>query len=114
MNPPTDTPMKPTQTHTPGPWRADILDSYGRFEIRQSDGGRMFAQGRSWGDGATAETQEANARLIAAAPDLLAALEAMVIANHGLPANPAEEVDLVCRAALEQARAAIARATGQP
>ena len=54
------------------------------------------------------EESAANARLIAAAPDLLAALEALVgEADLG-------EVDLDDddRAKLEQARAAIAKATG--
>ena len=56
----------------------------------------------------TRECQEANARLIAAAPCLLACLEALVgEADLG-------EVDLDDddRAKLEQARAAIAKATG--
>jgi len=41
--------------------------------------------------------------------EVVAAMEEMLIANHGLPANPADESDPICRAALVQAHALIAR-----
>ncbi len=43
---------------------------------------------------------------------LIDAVNGLVIANHGLPANPADETDPVCRAAIEQGLAAITHATG--
>lgn len=46
----------------------------------------------------------------ASAPELLEALKEMLIANHGLPANPSDESDPVCRVAIEKARAIIAKA----
>jgi hypothetical protein len=63
-------------SHTPGPWVATTLDGYGRFEIHAHNGGRAIAKSpNGYGDASTAETNEANARLIAAAPELLAALQ---------------------------------------
>ena len=83
-------------THTPGPWR--VLHKTGVFPM-DSD---------CWTIG-TAEQHrkehEANARLMAAAPDLLAALQAM-IAHY--PAG----INTMLDEASTAARAAIARATG--
>ena len=83
-------------THTPGPWR--VLHKTGVFPM-DSD---------CWTIG-TAEQHrkehEANARLIAAAPDLLAALQAMV-AHY--PAG----INTMLDEASTAARAAIDRATG--
>jgi len=60
--------------HTPGPWDVDLNSSDGQWYIRPHRQGFMLAvidpsaiQGNDW-------THEANARLIAAAPDLLVAL----------------------------------------
>ena len=70
-----------TAKHTPGPWTFSRWDQYGdtRFYVAQADGAPYTPQ---YSDAATliAETvsiervaiQEANARLIAAAPELLA------------------------------------------
>jgi hypothetical protein len=60
-----------TFKHTPGPWRVDTVD---RQLIRSSeDYGVAFALA-SWGaPPIPSEEYEANARLIAAAPDLLEA-----------------------------------------
>ena len=61
------------QKHTPGPWRFDGIED-----------GEMRLSAESWGwfarvcievDEAPSNEGQANARLIAAAPDLLAALE---------------------------------------
>lgn len=88
--------------HTPGPWNFAKSDIDGRYSI-YGNGPLAYCgdTGAVNGDG------EANARLIAAAPDLLVALKALVgEADLG-------EVDLDDdRAKLEQARAAIAKATG--
>ena len=56
-------------THTPGPWAIDQDRDHGRWSAIRSCSGDIadVAAHRS--------TTEANARLIAAAPDLLAALK---------------------------------------
>lgn len=63
--------------HTPGPWVADFGEA---FHIRPSEGGTLaqvtFLKGRGGlGGRRNADECAANARLIAAAPDLLEALE---------------------------------------
>lgn len=61
--------------HTPGPWTIDLGgESYtGEYRIAEFDSARAYKRG---GVDAVRAEDEANARLIAAAPDLLAALEA--------------------------------------
>ena len=89
---------------TPGPWRAEFPDE---ISVRDADGGRIAIlanlKGRLGMKGRRDTSEvEANARLIAAAPDLLEALQEMVrtfAKNHPL--------------AVDVARAAIARATGE-
>ena len=89
---------------TPGPWRAEFPDE---ISVRDADGGRIAIlanlKGRLGMKGRRDTSEvEANARLIAAAPDLLEALQEMVrtfAKNHAL--------------AVDVARAAIARATGE-
>lgn len=101
---------------TPGPWRADDRGQYIWAEPEQS--AFMVAQTRGWGHltghGANAlglpfeeavAIQEANANLIAAAPELLAALE-KALRDSGC------DGDLCTRQWHEDARAAIAKATG--
>ena len=90
--------------HTPGPWTQGIKDNTcvwldGNVEI---DGMTMMSNFSLWIDCNT----EANARLVAAAPDLLEALKAM-IAAHVVPSTACKE-----RPAYEQAVAAIAKAEG--
>jgi hypothetical protein len=97
--------------HTPGPWRltlepTELPGVNVRFCI-DTDYAINIAGGQSQehlGDASGAIFEEecrANARLIAAAPDLLAALRAMLDDdNHD--------------GAKDQARAAIALATGEP
>jgi len=77
-------------THTPGPWSVHA-DSWG-IEIRAASGDprtylciaeriggrRVRREDQSWDDGEA----QANARLIAAAPDLLAALQALKERGH--------------------------------
>ena len=95
-----------TTKHTPGPWeKADGTDGITRG-IRGWHGPEMVNV-INWNgiSRATSVTGQANARLIAAAPDLLEALKWMVLRTEegGYP-------DGKC---LEEARAAIARATGE-
>ena len=78
--------------HTPGPWNYD-RSGYSLYV----NSGRELVTALSM-DGKRLETSEANARLIAAAPDLLEALERYVH-HFGDP--------------LKCARTAIAKATGE-
>lgn len=85
--------------HTPGPWRAKD------GEIVAADGDILGVVYRTeaWSSGEPVETEDqANARLIAAAPDLLEALKAFVAADDKQLAHTPETAD--------RARSAIARA----
>jgi len=86
--------------NTPGPWVIDWNVS--RLDVFSSDAATLIATLRrsTLSDG-IGKTTIANARLIAAAPDLLEAME--LIANTGMDAKQ-------CR---DTARAAIAKATGE-
>ena len=97
--------------HTPGPWTAlrmhtggwDVFDPRGRDVVTV------------YGGGVEIESREANARLIAAAPDLLDALQKLVAlhdtfcARHG---NQEDAYNLVATrwADFDAARAAILKA----
>lgn len=83
--------------HTPGKWEAVLqMDAYPGIpiSIRSSHGNVLVA----------ATQHEANARLIAAAPELLEALLGMIV-SYELEASPLNP-------ALLKARAALAKATG--
>jgi hypothetical protein len=86
--------------HTPGPWV--INDLYAETEIHgPQNSGAMIAVMRPWGMASDEPNpQHANARLIAAAPELLEALQGVLrVADRAT-----DEFDA--------ARAAIAKATG--
>lgn len=96
-----------TQTHTAGPWITD-----GKF-IKCIDHAKYYAVARASNPLFTKEGNEANARLIAAAPDLLHALkkclttfEEHTVAGERLSDHYAVRIS--------QARAAIAKATSNP
>jgi len=107
-----------THTHTPGPWNADKNfmgpDTYGdgnSIPVFPRGGGvaicdvvAVTGEGLSMPD--VQARAEANARLISAAPDLLEALQML------LQQEP-READSYDRAMWENARAAIAKATGR-
>lgn len=78
--------------HTPGPWHAKI-DKCGNASI--------FAK-----DVCVADCLKREANLIAAAPDLLNALQALILLDEELVSDNAADV-------LAKARAAIAKATGE-
>lgn len=103
-------------SHTPGPW---VTKGFKIWEERKFVQGRAGIVGEasiSWHD---SKTTEANARLIAAAPDLLQALEDLEIAeqiyrhNHDLHGagdmRTGQSWDKM-RKAGDRARAAIAKA----
>lgn len=85
--------------HTPGPWRYDYKPGY-CGEIVSTDGTSVCSF--------TDEPTKDNARLIAAAPDLLSNLQFAVKLFEGIPAlNATAQVEIM--------RDAIAKATeGQP
>lgn len=87
--------------HTPGPWDRIIADGYTvRHPQIYSDTGPI-ANATFLGNNRLDELN-ANARLIAAAPDLLEALEALLDYENGIQKSIAEQM----------ARAAIAKAGG--
>jgi hypothetical protein len=94
--------------HTPGPWRVDpdhfrdVQTTDGAIEICLAEGGEPY--GKNLFSVPPIEEAHANARLIAAAPDLLEALKAILEdmdSEHGTDYDYAK------------ARAAIAKATGE-
>jgi hypothetical protein len=94
--------------HTPGPWKAVIRSNQSGvrncFVTNEAHTKRFF---QAPGDRGVVEADVANAHLIAAAPDLLAALRNIT--------ECAEAGDDGCNMDLwiEQARAAIAKAEGR-
>lgn len=87
-----------TNQHTPAPWRHEPgRDGKPPYVVRGSEGGFVVM-------GMAAERQEADAALIAAAPELLEALEVVLHLCHVIKAPDGP--------ALDKARAAIAKARG--
>ena len=87
--------------HTPGPWVAEDYAGAGSvpwYVVPHDHKGTIAAL--------TGLDAEANARLIAAAPDMLEALQALVSANNSTDG-------MAMRKAWGKADAAIARATGE-
>lgn len=95
--------------HTPGPWVHDTRGQ-GKPDVRAASGRAVACTWMVCGSApksdkgyeARCEEDRANARLIAAAPELLAALEELVGWQTCVP-----------DAVVEAARAAIAKATGE-
>lgn len=112
--------------HTPGPWTPEFGEAYrvraqqdgGQVAIMKNLKGRHGFAGRRNGDEVAA-----NARLMAAAPELLEALQEAKAAlewcveQGGGPACEHESGGVVCfckeNNAISSARAAIAKATGE-
>jgi hypothetical protein len=96
-----------TTQHTPGPWRVGDA-AHTIFGPKQADGSLAVTIASVAGN-ARVEDYRANARLIAAAPDLLAALKAVsAIAEHG-----PSVVDALGFQNVRAIRAAIAKAEGR-
>ena len=92
--------------HTPGPWKANFVISGAAYIF---GGDRNFARVfNEWQDEAN---REANARLIAAAPELLEALES--IAEFWNRDQNEKAMIGACWHAIETAEAAIAKAKGE-
>jgi len=98
--------------HTPGPWSIQTSNSYRRIGNNMGDGNVLSPCNQPDGHPdlyfQNGGFNGPDARLIAAAPDLLEALQVVLrdhMAVHGVG-------DLEMQPALFQARAAIAKATG--
>lgn len=83
-----------TAQHTPGPWHCIVTSNPDCYEV--------------WGEGeaethAPLVTMTANARLIAAAPELLAALELISQCARSGPVLMSEAVGNICRDAINKA-----------
>jgi hypothetical protein len=74
-------------------------------------GGGMLQEVAWCGQTATPEHMDANARLIAAAPDLLEAL--ILLEREMVESGNAQSRDYGWKPAIEKTRAAIAKATGE-
>jgi hypothetical protein len=85
--------------HTPGPW---IIDGYGTIKAPNHE--TVLVEGVALPSVSTVESI-ANTHLVAAAPDLLEALKALV-------ANLSDG-DFISETRIDAARAAIAKATGE-
>jgi len=96
--------------HTPGPWFTDpndatkVLKQFRSPKVRNET---IAATNRTW---MTESEKIANARLIVAAPDLLAALQAIVAELDG-PGKPYSSDSYAPLHFIETAKAAIAKAT---
>ena len=93
------------QKHTPGPWEAEWHRKYKQWNVFPESGKAVVSVTDLCGEYSKEET-EANARLIAAAPELLEALQGLLDCM-AIPSSICKE-----RPAYEAARAAIAKATG--
>ncbi|EKL0657274.1 hypothetical protein ACF0C8_10115 [Pseudomonas aeruginosa] len=87
--------------HTPGPWFINGHERYTKY-VEARIGGGWVQEVAACGPTENPEQQEANARLIAAAPELLEALQSCI-----------QQITALCSAddVPDQARAAIAKAT---
>jgi acetylornithine deacetylase/succinyl-diaminopimelate desuccinylase-like protein len=90
-----------TTQHTPGPWTTDGAARTGDLDVI-SPAGRITLIDCEFSD-ESEDVLTANARLISAAPDLLAAIEGLLNALPSATTHPA----------IKAARAAIAKATGE-
>jgi len=101
--------------HTPGPWTARRMHT-GGFDILDERGRDVVTV---YGGGVETESREANARLIAAAPDLLEACQEFlpILERQLASVNPGGIADgsvavQTATARIERLRASITRATG--
>jgi hypothetical protein len=100
-----------THKHTPGPWYPVTLDASPDHAWAIDSELHEVARLPEWTDNQT--EAEANARLIAAAPEMLAALESLAVGLS--PANvemQRENLADLCRVCREIAESAIAKVKG--
>jgi hypothetical protein len=109
--------------HTPGPWKVFICDDGGQWSgwplsIFTDDTERTIVRPGGfypyeWDRGVSEREAVANARLIAAAPDLLEAVKELMDLPLNHPISMTVDERKRMWAAHETARAAIAKAEGQ-
>ena len=102
-------------TRTPGPWKVaeNLFGSTASYEVYTNIETKSGKGGYTRICQITPRDQKANARLIAAAPDLLAATEAWVAAMKGwLDGNPPKSPE-ESRAIYDAAVAALKKARGE-
>lgn len=92
-------------THTPGPWK--VHSQYGEIgNITNSDGSIVVAQAQQV-EPRSHEVRLANTHLIAAAPELLQALEALLDMDISYQRGPkVQEAESAARLAVAKARGA--------
>lgn len=100
----------PVKTHSPGPWKVVKIEDSGDDWSVAATGNLVIETNHIKSD--ELGTEEADARLIAAAPDLLAALQGMLEDDgpHVSLAKQREHWD----ARMDAARTAVAKATEVP
>ena len=88
--------------YTPGKWGID-LDSFGQGVVDEND--RLVADCSILLKGRTEEENQANAKLIAAAPDMVEALKKIVENEPGkqIEAHTTKSFQIIARAALKKA-----------
>lgn len=95
--------------HTPGPWHAkrhEVIHSDSGFTVAEIfDGIRWIPALDDWQQTIDVDVSHANARLIAAAPELLEALEgALLCLVENCSGHEEEEVKAKAEAAIRKAR----------
>lgn len=93
----------PKASHTPGPWGIEMHNDTLWIAIPGTFGPKVIAEVDTGFDEPFESQQHANARLIAAAPDLLAALKELADSCDAIPGCPVTT----------RARMAIHKATGE-
>ena len=97
--------------HTPGPWIAAEWDGQGGRLIHQDGGDFMHvANVPAWKDHPRESMGSANARLIAAAPEMLDMLDEIL--NRGARMDPISGTITPIPEVMERARALLARIEG--
>lgn len=98
--------------YTEGPWIFDEIDEEGHFDVYNSSKSTLICTGAGFYGGTP--PSEANARLIASAPELLEALEALLESAKSSNASLNWATGLNDEpASFGQARAAIRKARGE-
>ncbi len=106
--PPSDRDVRSDERHTPGPWPWKYTGDGKRIVIGEGlvEGPGGYEVAEVYSDDCPAEVAEANARLIAAAPDLLEALQRMHQAFNAkapIPKQEGDALEAMCRAAIAKA-----------
>lgn len=109
--PRTKTPCKETK-HTPGPWTVFARPGTETLEVQAA--GKPVAHWMGF-DGADQPWDEkaANARLMAAAPDLLAAAAKVLLDNSGIAGVSSAEYRAIAVSDLKPLAVAVAKARGE-